>query len=66
MSVSELDDIMAHIISAGDGLLEISNDCLRKIIRTEPISDVYHVEQTPFARSVLKKNLHKFNFIAIS
>ncbi|KPJ19077.1 hypothetical protein RR48_12588 [Papilio machaon] len=37
--------------TASDGLLELSEERLRSIMRTEPITDVYHVEQTPFARS---------------
>ncbi|XP_047527648.1 serine/threonine-protein kinase 17A isoform X2 [Vanessa atalanta] len=36
--------------TASDGLLELSEERLRSIMRTEPITDVYHVEQTPFAR----------------
>lgn len=35
---------------ASDGLLEMSEERLRSIMRKEPISTVYHVEQTPFAR----------------
>lgn len=38
--------------TASDGLLELSEERLRSIMRSEPITDVYHVEQTPFARSV--------------
>lgn len=37
--------------TASDGLLELSEERLRSIMHTEPITDVYHVEQTPFARS---------------
>ncbi|KPJ05020.1 hypothetical protein RR46_04136 [Papilio xuthus] len=37
--------------TASDGLLELSEERLRSIMRTEPITDVYHVEQTPFARA---------------
>ncbi|XP_047988030.1 death-associated protein kinase related isoform X1 [Leguminivora glycinivorella] len=40
----------ADIKTASDGLLELSEEKLRSIMRTEPITDVYHVEQTPFAR----------------
>lgn len=36
--------------TASDGLIELSEERLRSIMRTEPITDVYHVEQTPFAR----------------
>lgn len=36
--------------TASDGLLELSEERLRSIMRSEPITDVYHVEQTPFAR----------------
>ncbi|CAH2086081.1 unnamed protein product [Euphydryas editha] len=39
--------------TASDGLLELSEERLRSIMRTEPITDVYHVEQTPFARGYL-------------
>lgn len=38
--------------TGSDGLLELSEEKLRSIMRSEPITDVYHVEQTPFARSV--------------
>ncbi|XP_034840352.1 serine/threonine-protein kinase 17A [Maniola hyperantus] len=40
----------ADFKTASDGLLELSEERLRSIMRTEPITDVYHVEQTPFAR----------------
>lgn len=42
----------ADFKTASDGLLELSDERLRSIMRTEPISNVYHVEQTPFARYV--------------
>lgn len=42
----------ADFQTASDGLLELFEDQLRSIMRSEPITDVYHVEQTPFARSV--------------
>ncbi|RVE43226.1 hypothetical protein evm_012106 [Chilo suppressalis] len=40
----------ADFKTASDGLLELPEERLRSIMRTEPITDVYHVEQTPFAR----------------
>ncbi|XP_026329821.1 serine/threonine-protein kinase 17A isoform X2 [Hyposmocoma kahamanoa] len=40
----------ADFKTASDGLLELSEERLRSIMRSEPITDVYHVEQTPFAR----------------
>ncbi|XP_072943664.1 serine/threonine-protein kinase 17A isoform X2 [Epargyreus clarus] len=40
----------ADFKTASDGLLELAEERLRNIMRTEPITDVYHVEQTPFAR----------------
>lgn len=40
----------ADFKTASDGLLELSEERLRSLMRTEPITDVYHVEQTPFAR----------------
>ncbi|KAL4707420.1 hypothetical protein ACJJTC_008605 [Scirpophaga incertulas] len=43
----------ADFKTASDGLLELPEDKLRAIIRNEPITDVYHVEQTPFARNRL-------------
>lgn len=43
-------DILKDIKSAGDGLLNITEERLRMLIRKESIYDVYHVEQTPFAR----------------
>ncbi|CAH2073269.1 unnamed protein product, partial [Iphiclides podalirius] len=39
----------ADFKTASDGLLELSEERLRSIMRSEPITDVYHVEQTPFA-----------------
>lgn len=42
----------ADIKTASDGLLELPEERLRSIMRPEPITSVYHVEQTPFARSV--------------
>lgn len=42
----------ADFKTASDGLLELPEERLHNIMRTEPITDVYHVEQTPFARSV--------------
>lgn len=33
-----------------DGLLSVSEDCLTTLIKNEPMSNYYHVEQTPFAR----------------
>ncbi|KAM3961265.1 LOW QUALITY PROTEIN: death-associated protein kinase related [Aphomia sociella] len=39
----------ADFKTASDGLLELPEE-LRSIMRSEPITDVYHVEQTPFAR----------------
>lgn len=39
-----------HIKLAGDGFLELSEDRVKTLVKSEPISDVYHVEQTPFAR----------------
>lgn len=46
----------ADFKTAGDGLLELPEERLHSIMRTEPITDVYHVEQTPFARSVLNRH----------
>ncbi|XP_038215996.1 serine/threonine-protein kinase 17A [Zerene cesonia] len=40
----------ADIKTASDGLLELSEEKLRSIMRSDPITDTYHVEQTPFAR----------------
>lgn len=40
----------ADIKTASDGLLELPEERLRSIMRSEPITAVYHVEQTPFAR----------------
>ncbi|XP_053626136.1 serine/threonine-protein kinase 17A [Plodia interpunctella] len=40
----------ADFKTASDGLLELPEEKLRSIMRSEPITDVYHVEQTPFAR----------------
>lgn len=34
------------------GLLKVSEDVLTSIIKNEPITNVYDVEDTPFARSV--------------
>ncbi|CAK1545110.1 unnamed protein product [Leptosia nina] len=42
----------ADFKTASDGLLELNEEKLRSIMRSEPITDIYHVEQTPFARSV--------------
>lgn len=42
----------ADIKMGSDGLLELPEERLRSIMRSEPIASVYHVEQTPFARSV--------------
>ncbi|KOB74290.1 putative serine/threonine protein kinase [Operophtera brumata] len=39
----------ADIKTASDGLLELPEERLRSIMRSEPITSVYHVEQTPFA-----------------
>jgi hypothetical protein len=33
-----------------DGLLSVPEERLVKVIKKEPISNVYHVEHTPFAR----------------
>lgn len=33
-----------------DGLLSVSEEFLSSLIKNEPISNYYHVEQTPFAR----------------
>lgn len=48
----------ADFKTASDGLLELSEERLRSIMRSEPITDVYHVEQTPFARSAYILNLN--------
>ncbi|KAL0894230.1 hypothetical protein ABMA27_014243 [Loxostege sticticalis] len=40
----------ADFKTASDGLLELPEERLHSIMRSEPITDVYHVEQTPFAR----------------
>ncbi|CAH1645854.1 unnamed protein product [Spodoptera littoralis] len=40
----------ADFKTASDGLLELPEERLRSLMRTEPITSVYHVEQTPFAR----------------
>lgn len=48
----------ADFKTASDGLLELAEERLRNIMRTEPITDVYHVEQTPFARSARTNNKH--------
>lgn len=58
--MSVLDGISkADFKTASDGLLELSEEQLRNIMRSEPITDTYHVEQTPFARSVLLLSLIK-------
>lgn len=41
---------LCDIKSVGDGLLNITEDRIRLLIRKESIYDMYHVEQTPFAR----------------
>jgi hypothetical protein len=33
-----------------DGLLSVPEERLVKLIKKEPISNIYHVEHTPFAR----------------
>ncbi|CAF4958710.1 unnamed protein product [Pieris macdunnoughi] len=43
----------ADFKTASDGLLELSEEKLRNIMRSEPITDTYHVEQTPFARIIV-------------
>lgn len=43
----------ADFKTASDGLLELPEERLRSIMRSEPMTSVYHVEQTPFARSVI-------------
>lgn len=48
-------DILKDITSSGDGLLNVSEDLLQRVIRKDSIYDVYHVEQTPFARYVFLK-----------
>lgn len=50
MSLNLCGDILADIKSAGDGLLNVTEERLRLLIRKDSIYDVYHVEQTPFAR----------------
>ncbi|XP_013195989.2 death-associated protein kinase related [Amyelois transitella] len=40
----------ADFKTGSDGLLELPEEKIRSIMRSEPITDVYHVEQTPFAR----------------
>lgn len=52
----------ADFKTASDGLLELSEERLRSIMRSEPITDVYHVEQTPFARSVFTLCPPEFEF----
>ncbi|GBP56275.1 hypothetical protein EVAR_37350_1 [Eumeta japonica] len=42
----------ADFKTASDGLLELSEERLRAVMRTEPITHVYHVEERPFARQV--------------
>lgn len=37
-------------LSSVDGLLEINEEYLQKILVKNDISDIYDVEQTPFAR----------------
>lgn len=34
----------------GDGLLAVDEECLKDLIVQEDINEIYHVEQTPFAR----------------
>lgn len=49
--MSVLSDLTeADFKTASDGLLELPEERLRAIKRTEPIRSVYHVEETPFAR----------------
>ncbi|GLV32474.1 Death-associated protein kinase related [Carabus blaptoides fortunei] len=50
MSLNLCGDILADIKSMGDGLLNVTEERLRLLIRKDSIYDVYHVEQTPFAR----------------
>lgn len=48
--------------SGHDGLLSVAEDRLVKLIKTEPITNVYHVEHTPFARgkfAAVRKCTHK-------
>ncbi|KAL1462326.1 hypothetical protein WDU94_014167 [Cyamophila willieti] len=48
------------------GLLSLDSSCIQKLIRKEPISDVYNVEQTPFARgkfASVRKCTHKVSKI---
>ena len=40
------------IFSHADGLLDILDCDLKQLVRTDPISNSYHVEETPFARWV--------------
>lgn len=45
-----------------DGLLSVPEERLEKLIKKEPISNVYHVEHTPFARgkfAAVRKCTHK-------
>lgn len=51
----------ADIKTASDGLLELPEDRLRSVMRSEPITSVYHVEQTPFARSDISLSPHMAN-----
>lgn len=44
------------------GLLSLSPECIQKLLKKEPISEVYNVEQTPFARgkfASVRKCTHK-------
>lgn len=43
-------EVLKDVKSTGDGLLTVSEDLLQRLIRKDSINDVYHVEQTPFAR----------------
>lgn len=42
--------MLSEIKSSREGLLSISMNLLQKLVRKDPISEAYDVEETPFAR----------------
>lgn len=44
-----MSDGIRHI---GDGMLEVTEECLKSFLTPQDIDEVYEIEQTPFARLV--------------
>lgn len=42
--------MLSEIKSSREGLLSISSNLLQQVIRKDPISEAYDVEEKPFAR----------------